>query len=57
MSAYEAAVARPVALEAPAPKRPKLAETWWRHIVGVVGLVVVLFPVWFIVSAAFNRDQ
>ena len=57
MSVYEAAAARPVALEAPAPKRPKLAETWWRHLVGVIAVAVCLFPVWFIVSAAFNSDQ
>jgi arabinogalactan oligomer/maltooligosaccharide transport system permease protein len=57
MSTYEATAVRPVALEAPAPKRPKLAETWWRHVVGILALVIVLFPVWFIASAAFNRDQ
>ncbi len=57
MSAYEATAARPVVLEAPKPGRPKLAETWWRHVVGVVAVVIVLFPVWFIVSAAFNADQ
>jgi arabinogalactan oligomer / maltooligosaccharide transport system permease protein len=57
MSVYEATAARPVALDKPAPKRPKLAETWWRHVVGVVAVVIVLFPVWFIVSAAFNADQ
>ena len=58
MSTYQATAVRPAAaLEAPAPKRPKLAETWWRHIVGILAVLVVLFPVWFIVSAAFNRDQ
>ena len=57
MSTYEATAARPVALEKPVPRRPKLAETWWRHIVGILAVLVVLFPVWFIVSAAFNRDQ
>jgi len=57
MSVYEAAAARPVALDKPSRKRPKLAETWWRHVVGVVAVVIVLFPVWFIVSAAFNSDQ
>ena len=57
MSVYEATAVRPVALDKPSPKRPKLAETWWRHVVGVVAVVTVLFPVWFIVSAAFNSDQ
>jgi arabinogalactan oligomer/maltooligosaccharide transport system permease protein len=57
MSVYEATAARPVVLEKPAPKRPKLAETWWRHAVGVLAVIIVLFPVWFIASAAFNSDQ
>jgi arabinogalactan oligomer / maltooligosaccharide transport system permease protein len=51
------AQAAPIALEAPKKKRPKLAETWWRHVVAVVACVVALFPVWFVASAAFNRDQ
>lgn len=46
------------ALEKKAPsRRPRLAETWWRHAVGVVSCLVALFPVWFVASAAFNRDQ
>ncbi len=57
MSVYEATAARPVVLEKPAPKRPKLAETWWRHVVGALAVIIVLFPVWFIASAAFNSDQ
>lgn len=52
-----AAAAVPQALEAPPKKRPKLAETWWRHLVGIVACLVALFPVWFVASAAFNRDQ
>jgi len=44
-------------LEAPAKKRPKLAETWWRHVVGIIACLVALFPVWFVASAAFNADQ
>jgi arabinogalactan oligomer/maltooligosaccharide transport system permease protein len=58
MSTVDAVAAAPVAVEQKAPrKRPKLAETWWRHIVGIVACLVALFPVWFVVSAAFNRDQ
>jgi arabinogalactan oligomer / maltooligosaccharide transport system permease protein len=58
MSTADIAAERPVAAEARAPRRrPKLAETWWRHLVGVTAVVVALFPVWFITSAAFNRDQ
>ncbi len=44
-------------LEAPPKKRPKLAETWWRHLSGIVACLVALFPVWFVASAAFNADQ
>jgi len=47
----------PKVLEAPAKKRPKLAETWWRHVVGIIACLVALFPVWFVASAAFNADQ
>jgi arabinogalactan oligomer/maltooligosaccharide transport system permease protein len=60
VSAYEvaaAASAAPVAVEAPIRRRPKLAETWWRHLVAVVACLLALFPVWFVASAAFNRDQ
>lgn len=49
--------AAPVALEKPSRKRPKLGDTWWRHVVGVIGCLVALFPVWFVASASFNRDQ
>jgi arabinogalactan oligomer/maltooligosaccharide transport system permease protein len=42
-------------------KRPahrlKLSETWWRHVIGVIACVVSLFPVWFVLSAAFNRED
>jgi arabinogalactan oligomer/maltooligosaccharide transport system permease protein len=41
----------------PPRKRPKLRDTWWRHAAGIVGLVISLFPVVYIVSSAFNRDQ
>ena len=50
-------VTQPVALEAPAPSKPKLGDTWWRHLVGVLAVVFSLFPVAYIVSAAFNADQ
>lgn len=36
---------------------PRLRDTWWRHLVGVVAVVVALFPVWFTVSAAFNAND
>ena len=42
-------------------KRPRrksqLRDTWWRHVVGIVGIVVSLFPVVYVISSAFNRDN
>lgn len=37
--------------------RPKLRDTWWRHLVGIVAICVSLFPVVYIVSSAFNADN
>jgi arabinogalactan oligomer/maltooligosaccharide transport system permease protein len=37
-------------------RRPKRGEDWWRHAVAIVTLVFALFPVVYIVSAAFNAD-
>jgi arabinogalactan oligomer / maltooligosaccharide transport system permease protein len=51
------AVVVPVTAEKAPRKRPKFKDTWWRHLAGIVGLVVSLFPVIYIVSSAFNRDQ
>jgi arabinogalactan oligomer/maltooligosaccharide transport system permease protein len=41
------------------PARPtvKFRDTWWRHLVGIAACVFSLFPVWFVVSAALNRDS
>lgn len=40
------------------PKRKvKFKDTWWRHLVGIVGIVVSLFPVVYVISSAFNRDN
>jgi arabinogalactan oligomer/maltooligosaccharide transport system permease protein len=41
---------------APRP-HAKLSDTWWRHLVGVVAMLVSLFPLWFLLSAAFNADN
>jgi arabinogalactan oligomer/maltooligosaccharide transport system permease protein len=38
-------------------RRPRFRETWWRHLVGIVAIVVSLFPVVYIVSSAFNADS
>jgi arabinogalactan oligomer/maltooligosaccharide transport system permease protein len=41
-----------------APKtRARLRDTWWRHLVGIIGIVVSLFPVVYVISSAFNRDN
>jgi arabinogalactan oligomer/maltooligosaccharide transport system permease protein len=59
MSAVDiAATAAPVAAQVKVPrKRPKLSETWWRHVVGIVGCLVALLPIWFVASAAFDSSQ
>ena len=33
------------------------ADTWWRHLIALIGVVIALFPVAYIVSAAFNGDN
>jgi arabinogalactan oligomer / maltooligosaccharide transport system permease protein len=38
-------------------KNVKFKDLWWRHVVGVVGIVVSLFPVVYVISSAFNRDN
>jgi len=58
MSTYDAAAAAaPVVLDKPVRRRPKLGETWWRHLVAGLACLLALFPVWFVASASFNRDQ
>ena len=44
--------------EGRAPRsRPRLKDAWWRHLVGIIGLVISLFPVVYIVSSAFNAQN
>jgi arabinogalactan oligomer / maltooligosaccharide transport system permease protein len=57
MSTVDIVAAAPVAAERAPRRRPKLGETWWRHVVGVVGCLVALFPVWFVASASFDASQ
>jgi arabinogalactan oligomer/maltooligosaccharide transport system permease protein len=58
LSALSAAVARVRSREARQPrKKLSLQDTWWRHVVGVVAGLIALFPVWFLLSAAFSRDN
>jgi arabinogalactan oligomer / maltooligosaccharide transport system permease protein len=40
-----------------ARSKVKLSDTWWRHLVGAIGVVSALFPVVYVVSSSFNRDQ
>ena len=60
MSAAERAVAAAletaagVAAEAPKPERPPFREVWWRYLVGLIAMAFALFPVVYVVSAAFN---
>jgi arabinogalactan oligomer / maltooligosaccharide transport system permease protein len=51
----ELAVPRPAARRTRRP--PAFRGTWWRHVIGVIAVVFALFPVAYIVSAAFNADQ
>ena len=39
------------------PSRPKLKDTWWRHVVGIGATIISLFPIAYMISSAFNRDQ
>ncbi len=38
-------------------RAPNLGDTWWRHAVGIIGVIVALFPVVYTLSSAFNRDN
>jgi arabinogalactan oligomer / maltooligosaccharide transport system permease protein len=55
------AVARPVeaarATTRKPPKRVRFKDTWWRHLVGIGAGIVALFPVAYVISSAFNRDN
>jgi arabinogalactan oligomer/maltooligosaccharide transport system permease protein len=44
-------------LDAPAPSKPKLKDTWWRHIVALLAIAFSLFPVVFVTSAAFDASN
>jgi len=39
------------------PKHRGLGDMWWRHVVGFVASVIALFPVVYVISAAFNGDS
>jgi arabinogalactan oligomer / maltooligosaccharide transport system permease protein len=50
-----AAPARTVEQKLP-KRRPKLRDTWWRHVVAVLATVGALFPVAYVISAAFTGN-
>ena len=55
----EAAAGRTVAKTARkrAPRRAPMRDTWWRHLVGIVAVVFALFPIVYVVSAAFDANN
>ena len=48
------AQARPRVAEAERRPRLGLAGNWWRYLVGIVAIAFALFPLLYVVSAAFN---
>jgi len=53
-----AAVERVRARDKRAPtRRASVGDTWWRHLVGIVAIVISLFPVVYIVSSSFNAQN
>ncbi len=38
-------------------RRPSSRGDWWRHVVGILALLFALFPVVYVVAAAFNPIQ
>ena len=52
-----AEVTVPAVAERRQPKRRRFAQNWWRHVVALIALVFALFPVAYVLSAAFNGDN
>jgi arabinogalactan oligomer/maltooligosaccharide transport system permease protein len=59
MSVVEQTAERAIAQVAkkPGPRRRALRDTWWRHLIGIAAVVFSLFPIVYIVSAAFNQND
>lgn len=57
MSALTAAVERVRRREHGPRAKLRLRDTWWRHAIGIFAALVALFPVWFLISAAFSADN
>jgi arabinogalactan oligomer / maltooligosaccharide transport system permease protein len=51
-----AAIAAPIARRR-RKKRPAFRDTWWRHVVAILAVAFALFPVAYIISASFNKDD
>ena len=45
-----------VEVERGGPERPPFRETWWRYLVSLVAIGFALFPVLWVLSAAFDKD-
>jgi arabinogalactan oligomer / maltooligosaccharide transport system permease protein len=39
-----------------AKRRPKFRDTWWRHLVAWIAMVIALFPIAYVISAAFTAN-
>jgi arabinogalactan oligomer / maltooligosaccharide transport system permease protein len=57
MSTRQAELTVPATKERRKKKRPSFADTWWRHLIAIIAALAALFPVAYIVSAAFNADE
>jgi arabinogalactan oligomer/maltooligosaccharide transport system permease protein len=52
-----AGVAVPKTAERRGPSLRSLGDNWWRHVIGVIVVIWALFPVAYVISAAFNGDS
>jgi arabinogalactan oligomer/maltooligosaccharide transport system permease protein len=50
-------ISGPLAAQRRRRKRRRYADTWWRHAIALIALVIALFPVVYVLSAAFNGDN
>jgi arabinogalactan oligomer / maltooligosaccharide transport system permease protein len=57
VSTREAELTAALAAERRRKRGPRLADTWWRHVIALGAVVISLFPVAYIVSAAFNGNN
>ncbi|MER3410435.1 MAG: sugar ABC transporter permease [Thermoleophilia bacterium] len=43
-------------LTAKRPRPPRIGGEWWRHLIAIVAVGIAIFPIIYVVSAAFNPD-